>query len=106
MTIQSDLIAAIGDVHRLFGEQITIDSWTGTATVNGGSLNSSFVTGGEYLQSDFSIIVRKVDLNGFIPQIGHTVVARGRNLRIPPDGITDNRVHYRIAVVARDAPSR
>jgi hypothetical protein len=33
-------------------------------------------------------------------------VVRGYELRVAPNGVTDNRAHWRVLVVDRDSPSR
>lgn len=106
MAIANDISAALADLESYFGETVTIDDWTGTAIVNGGALSMEMVFGGAYEGATFTMAVRKSALpNGFIPKPPMPVELRGYQLRIAPNGVTDNRAHWRIAVVDRDTPS-
>jgi hypothetical protein len=107
LSILADISAAIADLEGSFGEEVTIGSWTGTAIVSGGGLNFEAVAGGTYEGALFTIVVRKEVLpDGFAPEPPMPVSARGYDLRIVPDGVSDFRAHYRIAVAARDVPSK
>lgn len=107
MPIADDISAALGDLETVFGETVTIDTWTGTAIVSGGALALETVFGGVYEGAAFTIAVRKSALpEDFIPKAPMPVELRGYELRIAPNGVTDNRAHWRIAVVDRDTPSR
>jgi len=106
MAITDDISAALIDLESVFGESVTIGTWTGPAVVSGGALGMETVFGGIYEGATFVIAVRKSALPaGFIPEPPMEVVARGYNLRIAPNGVTDNRAHWRIVVVAREVPS-
>jgi hypothetical protein len=107
MAIAADISSALGDLEAVFGETVTIGSWTGIAIVSGGALGFEQVFGGTYEGATFTIAVRKNAMpTGFKPEAAMPVTARGYALRIAPDGVVDNRAHWRIAVVARDVPSR
>lgn len=106
MPIVADISAALADLESVFGETVTIDTWTGTAIVSGGALGMETVFGGVYEGAAFTIAVRKTSLpTGFIPAPPMPVVVRGYELRIAPNGVTNNRAHWRIAVVDRDTPT-
>lgn len=106
MPINDEISAALSDLESAFGETVTIDDWTGTAIVSGGALALETVFGGVYEGASFTIAVRKSALpTGFIPKPPMPVELRGYQLRIAPNGVTDNRAHWRIAVVDRDTPS-
>jgi hypothetical protein len=107
MAIADDISSALGDLESIFGETVTIGSWTGTAIVSGGALGFEQVFGGVYEGATFAMIVRKSAApSGFKPEPPMSVTARGYQLRIAPFGVIDNRAHWRIAVVDRDVPAR
>jgi hypothetical protein len=105
MAIADDISGALGDLEGLVGETVTIGTWTGTAIVTGGLQAFEMVMGGLYEGVAFTISVRKSSLpSGFTPAPPMTAVVRGYELRIAPNGVTNNRAHWRIAVVDRDTP--
>jgi hypothetical protein len=108
--LDAEIAAALGEMNDFAGETVKIygDSpgsvYSGTATVTGGAVNFDMVTGGAYQKDSYTMSIRKVDLGTFVPVAGMLVDARGKSLRIPDDGVTDNRAHYRIEIVGRDVP--
>ena len=76
------------------------------AAISGGNGAFENVEGGYYDRVELSATVRKSDLNTFVPQPGMMVDARGRDMRIAPDGVTTGRAHYQLSLIARDSPSQ
>jgi hypothetical protein len=107
MALADDISLALGDLEAIAGETVTIGTWTGTAIVTGGLQGFEMVMGGLYEGIAFTISVRKSSLPaGFRPEPPMAVVVRGYELRVAPNGVTDNRAHWRVLVVDRDSPSR
>jgi hypothetical protein len=107
MALADDISGALGDLETIAGETVTIGTWTGTAIVTGGMQGFEMVMGGLYEGIAFTISVRKSSLpTGFKPVPPMPVIVRGYELRVAPNGVTDNRAHWRILVVERDVPSR
>jgi hypothetical protein len=106
MALADDISLALGDLEAIAGETVTIGTWTGTAIVTGGALGFETIFGGVYEGTVFTISVRKSSLpTGFRPEPPMAAVVRGYELRVAPNGVTDNRAHWRVVVVDRDTPS-
>ncbi len=109
MSLTTDLDSVIIEAIDDCGETVTIygdgptQTWTDDALVTGGQGSFDGVTGGYYDKNSYTISVPKSTIT-FAPKPGMLVDARGKELRIPDDGVTDLRAHYRIQVVSRDAP--
>lgn len=88
------------------GEEVTIGGWTGQAIVNGGPHYLANVVGGTYAEDTLTIAVTKEDLDGFIPLPQMDVSARGKELRIPDEGIIEYGDRYVITTVGRKVPAR
>ena len=107
MGINADISSALNALESIFGETVSIDTWTGLATVIGGAQGFETVFGGVYEGISFTINVRKDALPaGFKPVPPMPVVVRGYELRIAPSGVIDYRAHWRLLVVERNVPSR
>ena len=110
MSITTEIDAALGEMETALGETITIygstpgSTYIGLATVTGGAAPVDYVTGGSYEGNAYSISVRISSLAGFVPVPEMLVDARGKELRIAPDGVTAGRAHYHIMVIGRDVP--
>lgn len=107
--LDAGLSDALAGSMSFFGEAVKIygdtpgQVYSGNAIVTGGAVNFDFVTGGAYRKDSYTLSVRVSDIT-FVPRAGHLVDARGKQLRIPDDGVTENRAHYRIEVCGRDVP--
>lgn len=101
-----ELLAEFGEVAD--GRSVTIygstsgQVYTGDAIVNGGESQFEDVPGGYYAKIAYVLTIPK-SLLTFEPTPGMLVVARGQDLRIPDDGVSNKRAHWRIATVARDS---
>lgn len=91
---------------EIAGEEVTIDTWTGQGIVNGGPHYLSDTKGGVYSQDLLTISVAKEDLEGFIPLPQMDVTARGKDLRIPDEGIIEYDDRFIITVAGRAVPAR
>lgn len=89
----------------LAGEAVTIGTWTGKAIVTGGPRYLANVEGGTYEQEALVISPMKTNLDGFVPAEQMNVVARGRELRIPDEGIIEYGDRYVITAVGRKVPA-
>lgn len=88
------------------GEDVTIGTWTGKAIVQGGPHFLGDTPGGVYSQDSPIISVAKSDLGVFIPLPQMNVTARGKELRIPDEGIVEYGDRYVITLAGRNVPSR
>jgi hypothetical protein len=86
------------------GEEVTIGSWTGQAVVTGGPRYLQDSVGGTYAQDALTLSVNKSDLAGFVPFAQMPVIARGKALRIPDNGIIEYRDRYAITAAGRQVP--
>lgn len=88
------------------GEDVIIGTWTGKAIVTGGPRFLANTQGGTYEQEPLVISPLKTALDGFVPAEQMDVVARGRELRIPDEGIVEYADRYVITAVGRKVPSK
>jgi hypothetical protein len=93
-------------VTTFAGEEVTIGAWAGKAPVTGGPHYLANARGGTYEQEALVISPLKKDLDGFVPLEQMDVVARGRELRIPDEGIVEYADRYVITAVGRNVPSK
>jgi hypothetical protein len=109
MSLATEIDDALGVALDDAGEMVTIfghtptQKYEGIALVTGGGGGFDGVTGGYYVKDTYVISVRKSDCT-FTPEPGMLVEARSKQLRIPDNGVTNLRAHYRLEVVGRDAP--
>lgn len=86
------------------GEEVTIGAWIGQAIVDGGPRYLENVPGGAYPKLRFTILCSKADLDAVVPAAQMDVTARGKELRIPDDGIEEYVDSYLITAVGRTVP--